>query len=160
MILHAVERRRAQRLERPVARNRPERPHVADARQRRPRHPLARRALGDDRQRFRVAERGQRLDGREALGLADALERLERDVAQHVDRLASHGFVAVVARDARQRRRIHQLRRRRAPHARLLVLARHHRELLALVDRQLGDKRQPHRGIGMLVTRLRFESVE
>ena len=70
---------------------------VGDPVERARRHRFARRALGDQRQRLRV---GERVDRRQAVGLGDAFERLERDVAQHRDRLLAHGLVGVAPRNA------------------------------------------------------------
>ena len=102
----------------------------------------------------------ERVDRRDAFRFADALERLERDVAQHRRRLRPHALVRVVSRDRGQRRRIHQLGDRRAAHARVLVLARDLGEQLALVDRNLLDERQADRGVRVLVPGLRAETIE
>ena len=82
-----------------MARDRPEAVGVRDPRQRSKRHDLAARRLRDLRER---AEIGQRIDRLEAVVFADALERLQRDVAQHAHRFGADGFVAVVARDRRR----------------------------------------------------------
>ena len=140
-----------------MPRNRPEHPHVLDAGQRRARHRLARCVLRDKGERLRVAEH---LDSRQRLALAETLEGFERDVAQHFQRLIADRFVAIGARRFGQGRRIHQLRHRRPPDPRVLIVARDRRQLFSIVDRDLLDKRQPHGRIRMLVPRLRFESVE
>ena len=159
MILQRVKRHTADALVLGVAGNRSERVAVADAdpRQRRPRGRLARRVLGDADDGFRVLDRGDR---RQALGLADPLERFERDIAQHGQRLRPHLLVGVGLRDRGERRRIHQLRDRGAPHPGIGVLARDLVQQLALVERQLLHELQPDRGVGILVTGVSAESIK
>ena len=140
-----------------MARDRAEGPYVDHARQRPSRHRLARRALCDRGQRLHV---GERRDRGQTLGFGHAFECLEGDVTEHGDRVIANRFIAVFARDAGEGRRIHELRHRRAPHARVVIAASDRRELLAVVDRQLFDVRETHRRVGMLVARDRAEAIE
>jgi hypothetical protein len=153
----ALERRPADRLAGGVTRDRAERVRVARARQRAQRDDLAARGLGHLRQHPRI---GDGIDGVEAVGLRRALERLERQVAQHLEGRAAHALVGIVAGDGAERRRLHQLGDGGAPYARILVLARDRGNRLAVVERQFGDKRQADGRVRMLVTGLGAESVE
>jgi hypothetical protein len=100
------------------------------------------------------------IDRFEAFGFAQLLERLERDIAKHRQRLGAHLIVAVVARDRRQRCRRHQLRHRRLAHARIVIAAGDRRDGVALGERQLLDKGEADGRIGMFVAGLGAEPVE
>ena len=121
------------------------------------RHRLPGRRLDDLRQDLGV---GQRIDGRETLGFARILERLERDVAEHRHRIRPHTGVRIVAGDERQNRRVHQLSHCGPADASAFVSSRGRDQLVALVNRQRLDVRQPHIRIGMLACRNRAKSVE
>ena len=95
-----------------------------------------------------------------ALGLAEAFEGLERDVAQHADGLRLDLRVGLVTRDGGERGRVHQLRDRRSPHARIGVLAGDLGEQIALLERDLLHEREADGGVGMLVTRLGAKPIE
>ena len=157
VVLQRLERRAPHGLVLGMPRNRPEHVAVGHAGQRAQRRRFARRALRDDDERLGVDER---VDGGEALRLAGAFERFERDVAQHGDRLRPHAFIRIVARHGGQRRRIHQLRDGGAAHARIGVLARDLGQQLPLVERNLLNEGQAHGGVGVFVTGLGAESIE
>jgi hypothetical protein len=151
------ERRQPDRLERGVPGDGSERMHVADA---------AQGAQGDLLAERRLRYGGQHSDVRkdldrcEALGFGEALERIERDIPQHRQRRLPDALIGVRARHGRQHGRIHQLGNRRPSHPGLRVLAGDLREQIALIDRDLLDVGQPHGGIGVLLRRLRAESIQ
>jgi hypothetical protein len=116
VIVQPVERGAPHRFVHRVTRDRSERVTVGHPRERGLRRRLARGVLGDADERLRIVDLG---DGRQALALAHSLEHLERDIAQHRYRLRPHVLVRIVFRHGAQRRRIHQLRDSRAPHARV-----------------------------------------
>ncbi len=156
-ILQLLERIAPDRLERRVPRDRPERVRIGDALQREPRDRFPGRALGDRGQCPQIVHR---LDGRDAFRFAGPLEGFQRDVAQHRRRLRADALVRVAARRRGEQRRIHQLGDGRAPHARILIVARKGRQRLALVHRKLLDEGQTHCGIGIGVAGRRAESIE
>ena len=117
---------------------------------------IAQRRLGDLGERALV---GQRLDGGEASVFVDALERIERDVAQHRQRRVADRRVGVIARDGGQRLGIEQLADGRLPDARVAVLARRGHDLVAFGQRQLGEIREADGRVGVPL-RLRAEAIE
>jgi hypothetical protein len=117
---------------------------------------LPKRRLRDLRQNPRIVER---VDGRQARGLADAFERVRRDVAQHRARVVAHGRIGVFTRDRRQHFRIHQLSDRGAPHAGVFVFAGRGDDLLMFRERQLFDVCESDRRIRVFL-RLRAKSIE
>ncbi len=147
----ALERRAADGLARRVPRDRAERVRVARARQRAQRDDLAAGGLGDLRQHARhraIASTASRLsDSRRAL------ERLERQVAQHArgppPRTLSSASSRAMPPSAAG---VHQLADGGAADTRVLVLARHRGNRLAVVERNLGDVRQSDGRIRMLVS--------
>ena len=157
MIVERLERADADRLVLGVPRDRAERVDVGDALAGAHRGGLARRVLRDADERLRLRDR---FDRRVRVRLADALERFERDVAQHGDRLSPHVLVRVGGGERGKRCGIQQLRDGGAPNARVGVLASDLGDQLALVERQLLHERETDRGIGMLVPRLGAEPIE
>ena len=80
---------------------------------------------------------GERVDGGQAFGLVNAFEGIERDVAQHGQRLVPHTRIGVVASDDGQGRRIQQLGDRGAAHPDVFVFARGGDDEIALGERKL-----------------------
>src|SRR5581483_1938740 len=154
VILQRVERRAPHRLLIRVLRNRPQHARIAlvdDARQRADRGRFARRALRDGGEGADVADR---VDRRQALGFANPLERLERDVAQHRGGVGAHALVRVAGRNRRQRGRVEQFRDRRAADAGIGILARDLGEQRVLGQRNLLHERQANRWILVVLPRL------
>ena len=143
-----------------MPRHRAERVGVGHGGERTPCGRVARSALGHRRQRLRVGQRDQRVDGRQTLRLAEALEYLERDVAQHRQRVRADAVVGIVPGDAGQRRRGHQFSHRRTPHARIRIAARNLGEQIPLVERKLLDEGEADGGVGVFVAGLRAESIQ
>ena len=94
---------------------------------------------------------GQRVHRRQSFGFADALERIEGDVAQHAQRIVPHALVGVVARDPGQRRRVEQLGDRGTAHADVVVFPRGGHDLVVLAQRQLGHVRETHGRIRVIL---------
>ena len=152
-----LERAAARGFGRRVTGDGSEHPGIGDAGQRTERHDFPPGGLRNLRQRAAVRQRVDRL---QAVGLGDPFERLDRDVAQHGCRLPAHRLVAIGAGNRTERRRVHQLRDRGAPHADVLVLARHQGDDFALLERDLFDVGETNRRIWMLVSPLCSEAVD
>ncbi len=118
--------------------------HLLEPCQRAPGDGLAQRGLGHLRERACVA---QRLDGGEADAFVHAFKGIERDIAQHRERVVAHALVGVVAPNRRERLWIEELRDRRPSDARVVVVARGGDDLIALRHRQFGKIREPDRRI-------------
>ncbi len=157
VILHALERGVPHVFLRRVPRDRAERVAVGDARQRGERGRLARGVLRDADERLRILDRRH---GGVAVALAQPLEGLERDVAQHRHGLRAHLLVAVGPGHGGERDRVHQLGDGGAPDAGIGVFARHFAEQIALVHRDLLHELQANRGVGVLVTGVGTESIK
>ena len=157
LILECVEGRPPHGFVVAVPRDRTEGMALGHPRHRALRARFARCALRDAHQRLHVS---QRVDRGQALRFADAFERLERDVAEHANRLHPHALVDIVACDRGQHGRIHQLAHGRAPHTRIGILAGDFDQQIALVERSLLHEGEPNGGVGMLVTRLSAESIK
>ena len=139
-----------------VTRDGPGHMRIADPFERAGSHRLADRALGDERQRLRVAER---LDGRQAVGFGDAFERLERDVAEHRHRLLADRGLGVCRKHG-ERRRIHQLADGRATDADVRVVPRDLGQQLAFGNGDFLDEAEPDRRVGMLLPGLCAKSIQ
>ncbi len=138
------ERLAPHRFDDAVARDRAEQVGVFDSRQRANRDGFAGGALGNLAEDARIGDRFHRL---EALGFAGVFERLERQIPEHGGGLGADAVVAIVAGNRGELGGHHQLGDGGFPHTRILVFTRDRGNGRAIVQRQLVDEREPHRGV-------------